>query len=245
MPPLRPADAPGTRILVVEDNADLAFGLRRTLEAHGYLVDLVGDGTRALEHARTRAPQLIILDLMIPGLDGFAVLAELRRTGSRTPVLILSARGEEADKVRGLQTGADDYVTKPFGVRELVERVGALLRRVAAPPRDAATARSAGTSERLHVGDVVLDVAARRAMRADAVVPLTPLEFDLLLTLARHPGVALSRATLLRDVWGHAPDIQTRTVDLHIAELRRKIERTPAQPRHIRTVFKTGYRFDP
>jgi DNA-binding response OmpR family regulator len=152
--------------------------------------------------------------------------------------LILSARSEEADKVRGLRTGADDFVTKPFGVQELVERVRALLRR-------AGTSPAGELPDRVHVGVVEIDVAARRAHRGGEPVLFTPLEFELLLTLARHPGVALSRAALLRDVWGHAPDVQTRTVDLHVAELRRKIEPVPHEPRHIITVFKTGYRFDP
>jgi two-component system response regulator MtrA len=226
------------RILLVEDNPDLAFGLQRTLEAHGYLVEIAADGSVAMEYIHKTPPTLIILDLMIPAPDGFSVLAQLRRLGHTTPVLILSARGEETDKVRGLRGGADDFVTKPFGVRELVERVNALLRR--ATPN-----ASQLLPDRLHVGEVVVDVAARRAHLRGETLALTPLEFNLLLALIRRPGVALSRGDLLRDVWGHAPDIQTRTVDLHVAELRRKIEKVPHEPRHIVTVFKTGYRYDP
>ena len=236
MPSLRPTTP--AHILLVEDNADLAFGLQRTLEAHGYAVSVARNGTDAITLARDIAPALMILDLMIPEPDGFHVLRELRASGATMPVLILSARSEEADKVRGLRIGADDFVTKPFGVQELVERVRALLRRAGASP-------TGELPDRLQVGVVEIEVAARRAHRDGEPVLFTPLEFELLLTLARHPGVALSRAALLRDVWGHAPDVQTRTVDLHVAELRRKIEPVPHEPRHIITVFKTGYRFDP
>ncbi len=235
MPP-----AGAVHVLIVEDNADLAFGLRRTLEAQGHQVAVASTGTEALQLAQQRPPTLIILDLMIPAPDGYAVLTRLRDLGATMPVLILSARSEEADKVRGFRAGADDYVTKPFGVLELVERVNALLRRsaAAAPP-------AVPDGEGQRVGAIILDEAGRRAWRDGVPVSFAPLEFALLLAFIRQPGVALSRASLLRDVWGHAPDIQTRTVDLHIAELRRKIEPVPAHPRHIVTVFKTGYRFDP
>ncbi|BAH38020.1 MAG TPA: DNA-binding response regulator [Gemmatimonas aurantiaca] len=203
---------------------------------------VVSDSTAAVGQVRAFEPHLVILDLMMPGLDGFSVLERLRADGFGVPVLILSARSEEADKVRGFRSGADDFVTKPFGVLELVERVSALLRRTrsASPPDDESTLPAF-----VRFSDVVVDVAARRVSRADEAVPLTPKEFDLLLALVRQPEKALARATLLRDVWGHAPDIQTRTVDLHVVELRRKLERIPSRPRHIRTVWKTGYRFDP
>ncbi|MFN0100189.1 MAG: response regulator transcription factor [Gemmatimonadaceae bacterium] len=232
MPGLHPNP---TRVLIVEDNDDLAFGLRRTLEAEGYLVRVANNGDDALVAVREAAPQLIILDLMMPGPDGFSVLERLRRGGHAMPVLILSARSDETDKLRGFRSGADDFVTKPFGVRELVARVAALLRR--APAGTAAV-------ERITFGAVEIDVTARRVTRDMTPVALTPLELQLLLTLVQHPGVAFSRQTLLRDVWGHAPDVRTRTVDLHVAELRRKLEALPAEPRHIVTVFKTGYRFD-
>lgn len=235
-----PSSAPPVHILIVEDNADLAFGLRRTLEAQGHHVDVATSGSDALRMAEHHPPALIILDLMIPAPDGYAVLAQLRDRGATMPVLILSARSEEADKVRGFRAGADDYVTKPFGVLELVERVQALLRRATA-----STPTPGAAAEGLRVGTVVLDEVGRRAWRDGVPVSFAPLEFALLMALLRQPGVALSRADLLRDVWGHAPDVQTRTVDLHIAELRRKIEPVPAHPRHIITVFKTGYRFDP
>lgn len=231
------------RVLIVEDNDDLAFGLRRSLEADGHRVDVASNGAEALVQIRRATPALIILDLMMPGIDGFSVLEQLRAAGHQMPVLILSARSEEADKVRGFRAGADDFVTKPFGVRELIERVAALLRRAGYPSQHDTEGSSAAAI--FDVGDVRIDVAARRVTRGTETLAFTPLELDLLLTLARNPGVALTRGRLLRDVWGHAPDIQTRTVDLHIAELRRKIEPVPSEPRHIATVFKTGYRFDP
>jgi two-component system response regulator MtrA len=174
---------------------------------------------------------------MLPGADGFTVLATLRRDGMEAPVLILSAKGEEADKVYGFGVGADDFVTKPFGLSELLARVNALLRRSAAA-RDGGAATYA-------FGDVTINVDARTVTKAGMPVSMTPKEFDLLLAFARHPSTVLSRARLLRDVWGHAPDIQTRTVDIHIGELRRKLEGEVAEPRHFVTVWKAGYRFDP
>ncbi len=179
---------------------------------------------------------------MIPITDGFTVLATLRDEGLSVPVLILSAKGEETDKVRGFRAGADDFVTKPFGLLELLARVAALLRRSQATDRSDSTAASATV---FRFGDVVVEPVSRRATRAGEPVSMTPKEFDLLVALIRQPGVALSRMRLLRDVWGHAPDIQTRTVDIHIVELRRKLEIDPAHPRYIVTVWKTGYRFDP
>lgn len=216
--------------------------MRRTLEPNAYEVTVADDGADALRLARVHAPHLIILDLMMPGMDGFSVLTALRGEGMEMPVLILSARSEEADKVRGFRVGADDFVTKPFGVLELLARVTALLR------RSAATAESSGATTRpssISVGELSINLHARQVTRAGTLVPMAPKEFDLLVALVQQPGVALSRTRLLREVWGHAPDIQTRTVDIHVVELRRKLEREPSAPRHIRTVLKTGYRFDP
>lgn len=235
-------DRTSTRILIVEDNADLAFGLRRTLEANGYDVIVTDHGADALRVARVRSPHLIILDLMMPGMDGFSVLTALRSEGMDMPVLILSARSEEADKVRGFRTGADDFVTKPFGVLELLARVNALLRRTTSTA-EASDARALPSS--ISVGELTIDLNARQVTRDAMLVPMAPKEFDLLVALVQQPGVALSRTRLLREVWGHAPDIQTRTVDIHVVELRRKLEREPSAPRHIKTVWKTGYRFDP
>jgi DNA-binding response OmpR family regulator len=224
------------KILLVEDNDDLAFGLRRTLEAEGYEVVVAADGHAGV-HAAEGRPDLLILDVMLPGLDGFGVLRAVRERGLSMPVLMLTARGEEADKVHGFRLGADDYVTKPFGLSELVARVAALLRR--ARPNDAPPA------EPLGFGDVTIDPQARVVLRGGQRVALTPKEFDLLLTFVRRPGVVHSRVALLRDVWGHSADVLTRTVDIHVAELRRKLERVPARPRHLVTVWKAGYRFDP
>ncbi|HEU4564728.1 MAG TPA: response regulator transcription factor [Gemmatimonadaceae bacterium] len=223
------------RILVVEDNPDLAFGLRNNLEIEGYEVDVADDGPTGLARARSWEPDLVILDLMLPGMDGYRVLRTLRSGGFERPVLILTARGEEADKVMGFRTGADDYVTKPFGVLELLARVEALLRRtgVAAP-------RAGLGRERF--GAVEVDPAQRAVFRRGESVPLAPMEFDLLLALLRRRGAVASRHELLREVWGHRAEVISRTVDTHIAELRRKLEDDPAEPQHILTVRKAGYR---
>ena len=228
------------RILLVEDNADLAYGLRNTLEIAGYEVVTAADGVTGLAAARAAAPDLVILDLMLPGLDGYRVLRALREHGSEVPVLILTARGEEADKVLGFRLGADDYVTKPFGVLELMARVEARLRRRS--PNGAGQAPpAAGAWERF--GDVEINCASRLVRRRGRVADLAPKEFDLLLTLVRRRGAVVSRAELLRDVWGYSAEVLSRTVDTHVAELRRKLEDDPARPARIVTVWKTGYRF--
>jgi len=223
-----------TRILVIEDNADLAFGLRNNLEIEGYEVRVAADGVSGLNEARSYGADLIILDLMLPGLDGYRVLKALRTEGVSAPVLILTARAEEADKVRGFRMGADDYVTKPFGVMELLARVEALLRRAGSGNKQA------DSPERL--GDVEIDRASRSVTRAKAPVELTPMEFDLLVALVRRRGAVASRIDLLQEVWGYGTGVVSRTVDTHVAELRRKIEEDPARPRHILTVRKAGYR---
>ena len=224
------------RILVVEDNPDLAYGLRNNHEIEGYEVDVVEDGTQGLARARVGGPDLIILDLMLPGMDGYRVLRALRDEGRRMPVLILTARGEEADKVRGLRLGADDYVTKPFGVLELLARVEALLRRTA-PPGD-----GAGPPERFGVIEVI--PASRSVLKSGKPVPLTPKEFDLLLALLHRQGAVATRMELLTEVWGYSAAVLSRTVDTHVAELRRKLESDPAAPKHILTVRKAGYRLE-
>ena len=226
------------RILVVEDNPDLAFGLRNNLEIEGYTVDVAADGLTGLDLALRTSPDLVVLDLMLPGLDGFRVLQGLRQNGSAVPVLMLTARGDEADKVRGLKLGADDYVTKPFGLLELLARVEALLRRSAAPPAAEEEAAPA-----LCFGEVEVEPASRTVRRAGAEVALTPKEFDLLLALIGRGGRIAGRVELMREVWGHRAAIISRTVDTHVAELRRKLEIDPANPRHILTVRKAGYRF--
>ena len=225
------------RVLLVEDDTGLAFGLRNNLEIEGYEVDLATTGTDALRRARTRAPALIILDLMLPEMDGYRVLRRIREEGMNTPVLILTARGDEADKVLGLRQGADDYVTKPFSVLEVLARVEALLRRTGV------LSHSPGTPGTHRFGNIVVDEHAHVVTRGGEVVPLTPLEFDVLRALVKRRGTVVSRQQLLREVWSHqADDIVTRTVDTHVGELRKKLEEDPAKPRYILTVRKIGYR---
>jgi two-component system alkaline phosphatase synthesis response regulator PhoP len=225
-----------SRLLLVEDNRDLAFGLRNNLEIEGYEVEVASDGKDGLERARRSRPDLVILDLMLPGLDGFRLLKALRQDGLAMPVLILTARGEEADKVRGLKLGADDYVTKPFGVLELLARVEALLRRGRTPAEIGEPPRT----ERF--GDVTVDPGTRTVTRGGQAVELAPKEFDLLLALLQRQGAVVARLELMREVWGYDDAVITRTIDTHVAELRRKLEADPAAPRHILTVRKIGYR---
>jgi DNA-binding response OmpR family regulator len=221
-------------ILLVEDNGDLAYGLRNNLEIDGHAVEVVPTGEQALDRVRRQVPDLVVLDLMLPNLDGYQVLRRFRTDGYDFPVLILTARTEEADKVLGFRLGADDYVTKPFGVLELLARVSALLRRgLRNPP--------ARVVERF--GDVEVNRDSRTVTRAGLRVDLTPMEFDLLVTLIDRRGATASRLDLLRDVWGHSAAVVTRTVDTHVAELRRKLEADPAHPVHILTVRKVGYRW--
>lgn len=226
------------RVLVVEDNANLADGLRHNLELEGHTVVIAGDGAEAVRRVRDARPDLVILDLMLPGLDGYEVLRAIRTGGSRVPVMILSAKSEEADKVRGFRLDADQYVTKPFGLLELLERVRSLLRRSGAlhePDRHAP----------IRFGSVHVDPAARTVHVDGRLVLLTPKAYDLMLALVRRNGAVASRVELLREVWGQPGHVLTRTVDSHVAELRRKLEAEPAHPRHFLTVWKVGYRFQP
>ncbi|MEJ2239197.1 MAG: response regulator transcription factor [Gemmatimonadales bacterium] len=225
----------GARILVVEDNADLAFGLQTALEIDGYDVEVAEDGRRGLERLRQSEPDLLILDLMLPAMDGYSVLRAARGEGMTMPVLILTARGEEADKVLGLDCGADDYVTKPFGTLELLARVRAQLRRSQLGPAEDDVLKE-------QFGDIEVDGAAHTVTRAGTLVSLTPKEFDLLVALVRRRGAAATREDLLKEVWQYEDGVMTRTVDIHIAELRRKLETNPARPQHILTVRKVGYR---
>jgi DNA-binding response OmpR family regulator len=227
-----------TRVLVVEDNANLAFAVTTALQSEGFDVAVASTGPDGVERARAGDADLIILDLMLPGFDGFRVIRTLRADDITTPILVLTARGEEADKVRGLRLGADDYVTKPFGAMELLARVDALLRRsrllTPAPPAPVLD----------HFGDVQVNRAARTVKRRGAAVALTPKEYDLLIALMDRAGTVVPRADLLSVVWGYQQDVSTRTVDLHVSELRAKLEPIPARPVHIITVRKTGYRFE-
>jgi DNA-binding response OmpR family regulator len=226
------------KILLIEDNANLAFGLSRSLNAEGFEVEVEGDGAAGLDKAMAIKPDLIVLDLMLPGMDGYTVLEKLRDSGNRVPVLILTARGEETDKISGFRLGADDYVTKPFSLSELIARVQAILRRARG------SEKPAETLEPEQFGAITIDPSSRLVTRGGAPVALTPKEFDLLLTLARRKGAVASRLELLKEVWGHQAEVMTRTVDIHIAELRRKLEDDPSDPRHILTVWKAGYRLE-
>jgi DNA-binding response OmpR family regulator len=226
-----------SRILVVEDNVDLAEGIAYNLRLEGYEVRLAADGRAGLTEALAWEPHLLLLDLMLPKLDGFAVLRALRERSRRVPVIILSARAEEADKVRGFKLDADMYVTKPFGVLELLERVAALLRRFGH--------EASQTETTLAFGNVRIDPARRIVQKDGQEVVLPPKAYELLLALVRRQGAVVSRHDLLREVWGYGASVVSRTVDTHVAELRRKIENDPAEPRHILTVWKVGYRFAP
>jgi DNA-binding response OmpR family regulator len=224
------------RVLVAEDDPDLALGLKNNLEIEGYEVCVARDGDEALASALQWRPDLLILDLVMPKLDGMRVLRSLRERDTKIAVLVLTARGEEADKVRGLKLGADDYVTKPFGLLELLARVESLLRR--------AGESQEATTEMLRFGDIEVDPVARRVRKAGLEVALRPKEYDLLLELLRHRGEVRSRLDLMQVVWGYSSAVITRTVDTHMFELRRKLEADAARPRHIMTVRGIGYRLD-
>ena len=230
-----------TRVLVIEDSTDLAEGLRYNLELEGYAVKVAEDGNTGLSLTREWDPDLIILDLMLPGMDGFQVLRSMRADGKQTPVLILSARGEEADKVRGFQLDADQYVTKPFGLIELLERVKSLLRRTRARYDTPETAAVGA----IKFGDVTIDPASRTVIRAGEPVGLTPKAYELMMALIKRKGAVATRVELLREVWDHRAIVLTRTVDSHMAELRKKLEHDPAEPKHFITIWKVGYRFTP
>jgi len=227
-----------SRILIIEDNEDLAFGLRSNLEIEGFDVITATTGPEGIEQSKSFQPDLVMLDLMLPEMDGFEVLKALRKINTATPVLILTARGEEVDKVRGLRLGADDYVTKPFGLMELLARVEALLRRSSDP----ATRDARVESGVIRINDVEICPRTRSVRKNDQLVELAPKEFDLLLELMRHDGAVVSRIDLMKTVWGHSSAIISRTVDTHIAELRRKLDGDPSKPSLIATVRKIGYR---
>lgn len=226
-----------SRILVVEDNENLAYGLSTSLEFERHEVAVAVTGSDGLCQAREWKPDLIILDVMLPELDGYRVLHALREEGNDVPVILLTARGEDADKIRGFRLGADDYVTKPFSVVELLARVEVRLRRSRS---GSGAQRKTAPVERF--GDVEVFPAERLVRRRGEEVPLTPKAFDLLLALLRREGAVVSRLDLLEEVWGHRAAVVTRTVDVHVAELRRKLEESSAEPRHILTARKAGYR---
>jgi DNA-binding response OmpR family regulator len=226
------------RILLVEDNANLALGLRNNLEIEGYQVDVARDGVAGLAMARDGVHDLVILDLMLPRMDGYRVLEALREDGHAMPVLVLTARGEEAEKVLGFRLGADDYVTKPFGLMELLARVRVHLRRA----REASRSARAPLPACVRFGDVEVEPETHAVRRAGVPVALRPKEFDLVVALLRRQGGVVSRLELLREVWGYSDEVVSRTVDTHVAEVRRKLEDDPTEPRYLLTVRKAGYR---
>ena len=222
-------------ILVVDDDPTVSDVVRRYLERAGYSVTLAGDGRDALAAYERVRPDLVVLDLMLPGIDGLEVCRRLRASAPDVPIVMLTALGEESDRVLGLQLGADDYVTKPFSPRELVLRVQSVLRR--------SLARPAAPPEVLVDGGLEVDVARRIARLDGAELALTVREFDLLVFLMRHPGRAFKRAELLEAVWGWTFGDQS-TVTVHVRRLREKVEDDPAEPRRIRTVWGVGYRYE-
>jgi len=221
-------------ILIVDDERRLLNLLREYLEQDGYQVETATNGREALFAARDHKPDLIILDLMMPEMDGWEFM-RLHRQERNTPIIMLTARVDDVDKIAGLEMGADDYLTKPFSPRELVARTRAVLRR---------TSAAAEEPEVLRAGNLVLDLTARRLALEEQSVELTPMEFELLATLMRHPGRAYSRLELLENTQGYAYDGYERTIDVHIKNLRKKIEPQPSDPQFVLTVFGVGYRFN-
>ena len=220
-------------ILVVEDEPGIALGREDDLKLEGYEVEVVADGETAGRRAREKPFDLILLDVMLPGKDGFAVCRELRRTGLQTPIIMLTAKTREAEKVLGLELGADDYITKPFSPLELRARIKAVLRRSAG-----------GVPEVYRFGDVEINFGRCELRRGGELVELTPIEFKLLATFIRHPGNVLSRNQLLDEAWGRGTYVTDRVVDNHITNLRKKIEPRPSEPRYLISVRGIGYRFD-
>lgn len=220
------------KVLLIEDEMQIIRLVRAYLEQAGFQVSVARDGEEGLRRARQEQPDLVILDLMLPKMDGFDVCRAIRKS-SNVPIIMLTARAEETDKLVGLELGADDYVTKPFSPRELVARVRAVLRR---------TSAAAETPELVRMGGLEIDPATHTATVDGVPVELTPTEFNLLLTLARHPGRIYTRAQLLEAVLGDAYEGYERTIDAHVKNLRRKIEPDPRRPRYIHTVYGVGYK---
>ncbi|MER5729019.1 response regulator transcription factor [Streptomyces sp. NPDC002138] len=235
-------DPPLPRILVVDDDPTVAEVVTGYLHRAGYAVEQAADGPAALARAERNRPDLVVLDLMLPGIDGLEVCRRLRATGP-VPVIMLTARGDEDERIAGLEVGADDYVTKPFSPRELVLRVTSVLRRSRAAERPAGPAAAAAAPVVLAGAGLALDPATHRATKNGAALALTLREFDLLAHFLRYPGRAIGREDLMREVWGwDFGDLSTVTV--HVRRLRAKIEDDPGSPRLIQTVWGVGYRFD-
>jgi two-component system OmpR family response regulator len=226
------------KVLIVEDDANLLETLKYNLRKEGYDVVTASDGERAIEIARREKPNLLILDIMLPRISGFEVCRILRKEMT-APILMLTAKADETDKIVGLEIGADDYMTKPFSMREFLARVRAMFRRVKImePP-------SAGEPVSVKIGTLEIDMARHRASLAGAALELSPKEFDLLAFLAKNKGLVFSREQLLEKVWGYEYAGDTRTVDVHIRWLRQKIEADPGHPRHLITIRGTGYKLE-
>jgi DNA-binding response OmpR family regulator len=223
-----------SKILIVEDEPDMALGLKDNFEFEGYEVHVAGDGALGLERARALKPDLVVLDIMLPKMSGLEVCKTLRSEGFEKPIVMLTARGQEIDKVVGLELGADDYVTKPFSIRELLARVRAILR------------RAEGSKRRLmryRFEDVELDFETYRGTKAGVALDMSPREFELLRYLIERKGETVTREKLLEDVWGYESYPSTRTVDTHIAKVRAKIGDSGSEPRHILTIHGSGYKF--
>ncbi|MFO0641325.1 MAG: response regulator transcription factor [Polyangiaceae bacterium] len=225
----------GRHVLVVEDDPAIALGLRINLEAEGYRVTLADDGERGLQVIRAERPDLVVLDVMLPRKNGFEVMHELRAEGISVPIIVLSARTGEMDKVTGLELGAEDYVAKPFSLAELLARVRVALRRLG---------RAAPKAELVRFSSVEVDVSARSVRHRGALVELTATEFDVLMCLVENRGKALSRDDIFRRVWGPNHHGTPRTIDNFMQQLRQKLEDDPTNPRHFLTVRGIGYRFD-
>ncbi len=234
----QPVDEP-PHVLVVEDDAEVAGILRQYLNRAGYEVETVGDGVAGLRRTYARWPDVIVLDLSLPQLDGLEVCRRARAAAVDVPIIIVSARAEESDRILGLDCGADDYLCKPFSPRELVARVRAVLRRAPTAP-----VQSSGDDARICAADIILDQRTREVSVGGNGIDLRPREFELLRVLMSHAGEVLHRDVLLNEVWGYSFG-GAGTLSVHIRRLREKVEGDPAQPRHIKTVWGVGYRFDP
>jgi DNA-binding response OmpR family regulator len=233
------------RILIAEDDANIREGLVDLFTAEGAQVYAAPDGDAALRRWRDGGVDLVILDLMMPRRSGYDVCRDIRRTDANVPIIMLTAKGEEIDKVVGLELGADDYVTKPFGVRELLARVNAILRRSRRCGPAAAGENAVDLPEAFRFGDAEIHRGQLRGTLAGRAFDLTPRELHLLEYLAERPGLALARSLLIRAIWGHEYFGTTRTLDQHVAQLRKKIEPDPANPRFLTTVHGVGYRYEP
>ena len=222
------------KILVVEDEPNMVAGLRDNFEFEGYQVITARDGVEGLQRALDESPDLVVLDVMMPRMSGLEVCKQLRAMRGSIPIIMLTARGQEVDKVVGLELGADDYVTKPFSIRELLARVKAVLRRTSVVPKD---------QDRRSFGEVEVDLRKCRVLKSGKAIDISSKEFELLKYFIVHSGETLSRDRLLEDVWGYDNYPTTRTVDTHLVRLRQKLEPNPDQPQYFLTVHGTGYRF--